>query len=88
MRVKAILNKDPGKRTEADIEVIINLIKEIEFFRTSDLPVRQEVADFLAAQTTKIAFNKYCIDCTKNRTSHFIVWTGTFVCRKCAQQHM
>ena len=61
---------------------------EIEFFKSSDLPVPEAVKTFLQEQTTKIAFNKYCIDCTKNRTSHFIVWTGTFVCRKCANQHL
>lgn len=37
---------------------------------------------------TKIAFNKYCIDCKKNITSHFHVFYGIFLCSGCADQHL
>lgn len=32
-------------------------------------------------------YNKYCIDCKKNQTSHCIVWLGVFVCEQCAALH-
>ena len=32
-------------------------------------------------------FNKYCIDCKKNQTTHAVIWIGAFVCGECAQQH-
>ena len=37
---------------------------------------------------TKNAFNKYCIDCKKNATTHAIIWLGTFVCESCANMHL
>jgi hypothetical protein len=33
-------------------------------------------------------FNKYCIDCKKNRTTHFLLWLGTFVCESCSINHL
>lgn len=32
-------------------------------------------------------FNKFCIDCKKNQTSHAILWLGSFVCKDCADEH-
>ena len=36
---------------------------------------------------TGTPFNKYCIDCKKKKTSHFLVWLGTYVCKNCAEEH-
>lgn len=36
---------------------------------------------------TSNAFNKYCIDCKKRKTTHFIVYLGIFVCLDCATDH-
>ena len=33
-------------------------------------------------------FNKYCIDCKRAKTTHFLVWIGTFVCGACANGHL
>ena len=33
-------------------------------------------------------YNKYCIDCKKNQTTHFLVWYGSFVCKSCAEEHV
>ena len=33
-------------------------------------------------------FNKYCIDCKKNKTTHFLVWLGSFVCEPCSVEHL
>lgn len=32
-------------------------------------------------------YNKYCIDCKKNQTTHAILWLGIFVCKNCADEH-
>ena len=61
--------------------------KEIQFFKSSVYPVAPEILEFLKKQTTGIAYNKYCIDCKQKKTTHFVVWTGTFVCEKCADLH-
>ena len=62
--------------------------EEIQFFKSSVYPVPPEVLEFLKKQTIGIAYNKYCIDCKQKKTTHFVVWTGTFVCQKCAEAHV
>jgi len=32
-------------------------------------------------------YNKYCIDCKKNQTTHALIWLGAFVCKDCAECH-
>jgi hypothetical protein len=32
-------------------------------------------------------FNKYCIDCKKNTSTHVLVNYGAFVCGRCAEVH-
>lgn len=61
--------------------------KEIKFFKSSDYPVASEVTAFLKKNTVGIAYNKFCIDCKMNKSTHFIVWTGTFVCGACGKIH-
>lgn len=45
------------------------------------------MTSFLKKNTVGIAYNKFCIDCKMNKSTHFIVWTGTFVCMSCAKVH-
>lgn len=33
-------------------------------------------------------FNKYCIDCKRNKTTHALVWLGIFVCESCSVKHL
>ena len=61
---------------------------EVVFFKTSEIPRPQEVNDFMKKIQTKNAFNKYCIDCKKNATTHALIWLGTFVCESCADMHL
>jgi len=61
---------------------------EIVFFKSSTLARPQAVSDFLKKTHSKIAFNKYCIDCKKNQTTHALIWLGTFVCESCANMHL
>ena len=44
--------------------------------------------DFLKKLHTKNAFNKCCIDCKKNATTHALIWLGIFVCESCANMHI
>lgn len=32
-------------------------------------------------------YNRYCVDCTKNESTHANVTFGTFICLSCANQH-
>lgn len=56
-------------------------------FKSSDLPVHPQIKEFLAKQMHGNPFNKYCIDCKKKKTSHFLVQYGLFVCQDCANVH-
>ncbi len=55
-------------------------------FKTSSLPQTEELKKFL---TDKLAnpYNKYCLDCKKNTTTHCIIWLGIFLCKDCAEMH-
>jgi recombinational DNA repair protein (RecF pathway) len=35
----------------------------------------------------KNAYNKYCIDCKKEQTTHVAIYLGTFICANCAELH-
>ena len=59
---------------------------EINFFKASDFPQAPELTEFLKQQMAN-PFNKYCIDCKKNQTTHALIWLGTFVCVHCAGIH-
>lgn len=61
---------------------------EVVFFKSSTLARSQTISDFLKKLHTKNAFNKYCIDCKKNATTHALIWLGTFVCETCANMHL
>ena len=32
-------------------------------------------------------YNRYCVDCTKNESTHANISFGTFICLSCANQH-
>jgi len=55
-------------------------------FKTSHLPQSEDLKKFL---TEKLAnpYNKYCLDCKKNTTTHCIIWLGIFLCKDCAEMH-
>jgi hypothetical protein len=60
---------------------------ESNIFKSSTIPIAQEIVDFLTKIMTGNPYNKYCIDCKKKRTSHFLVQYGLFVCEDCAHIH-
>lgn len=59
---------------------------EMNFFKASDFAQPPEVTQFLKDKMAD-PFNKYCIDCKKNLTSHALIHNGIFVCADCAALH-
>lgn len=59
---------------------------EVRFFKTSGTPQPPELKKFFEEKLA-IPYNKYCLDCKKNTTTHCIVWLGIFLCRDCAEIH-
>jgi len=52
---------------------LIDAQSESTIFKSSSLPVDPKIKEFLAMKMTGNAFNKYCIDCKKKRTTHFLI---------------
>ena len=61
--------------------------EESALFTSSQFPQHPELRKFLESKLSN-PYNKYCIDCKKNTTTHCIVWLGVFVCEQCAQHHL
>lgn len=57
------------------------------FFKTSGVKQHPKIREFLQKKMTGNAFNKFCLDCKKKKTSHFVVYMGIFVCMDCATHH-
>ena len=51
--------------------------------KTSTLNQPPELKKFLT-RLQKDPFNKYCVDCKKKKTTHVIIWLGSFVCKDCS----
>ena len=59
---------------------------EVVFFTSSSIAQPPALAEFLKEKLSN-PYNKYCLDCKKNQTTHAIVWLGVFVCKDCADLH-
>ena len=46
-----------------------------------------EQLELINALLVKDAFNTYCVDCGKGKSTHFNVTYGTFICEMCAKIH-
>ena len=60
----------------------------IKCVTSSQYPIPPELTDFLKKNMTGSPFNKYCIDCKRNKTTHALIWLGIFVCEGCSIQHL
>jgi hypothetical protein len=58
----------------------------VNVFKTSGHPQHEDLKKFLQEKLAN-PYNKYCLDCKKNLTTHCIVWLGVFVCKDCADLH-
>ena len=57
---------------------------ETAVFKTSDISQPPELKSFFTG-FLRDPFNKYCIDCKKNETTHAVIWLGILVCKECAE---
>ena len=57
------------------------------FFKTSEFQMHPKIKEFLTTKMKGNPFNKYCLDCKKKKTTHFLVEYGIFVCKDCAHLH-
>ena len=46
-----------------------------------------EQTQLIQSLLVKDAFNTFCIDCGKQKSTHFNVTFGTFICEACAKAH-
>lgn len=76
----------PVAPTDPGVAQMIDQSEDDNYFRASTLPQPPELQDFLKERLAN-PFNKYCIDCKKNQTTHCLVWLGVFVCADCAAIH-
>lgn len=50
----------------------------------ADYQQPKEVVEFFE-QVRSDPFNKFCIGCLENQTTHCILWIGALVCETCAE---
>mmetsp|Transcript_8612 Transcript_8612/g.13345 ORF Transcript_8612/g.13345 Transcript_8612/m.13345 type:complete len:93 (-) Transcript_8612:688-966(-) len=55
----------------------------VTFFTSSHIAQPAGLKEFFEEKLAH-PYNKYCIDCKKNQTTHAVVWLGAFVCEECA----
>lgn len=56
-------------------------------FATSQLPIDSHLTAYLT-ELLSDPYNKWCLDCKANRSTHAIVMFGIFVCEQCSIQHV
>ena len=56
-------------------------------FKSSSIPQAAEVKNYLTHLLNSDAYNKYCVDCHHNLSTHASITYGTFVCATCAHIH-
>ena len=59
---------------------------KISYFKTSGTAQPPELKAYLSEKLAN-PYNKYCLDCKKNTTTHFILWLGIYLCEGCAKNH-
>ena len=52
---------------------------------TSHIPIPHDLQTYLDDQL-QIPFNKFCVDCKREKSTHFVVVLGVFVCSDCSNQ--
>lgn len=74
----------------SEVEIKVAALEEepeaVKFFTTSGFEQQPELKAYFE-DILAIPYNKFCIDCQRNLTTHCIVWLGSFVCGDCAKEH-
>jgi len=58
-----------------------------QIFRSSTIPQPPELKDYLTNLLNTDAFNKFCVDCHHNLSTHASITYGIFICANCAEIH-
>lgn len=58
----------------------------VQTFKSSELDKPKEMHEYLLKRLED-PYNKYCIDCKRNTSTHCLVLYGAFVCANCANMH-
>ena len=53
-------------------------------FATSQLPIDSQLTAYLT-ELLQDPYNKWCLDCKMNLSTHAVVMYGTFVCEDCTK---
>lgn len=56
--------------------------------RTSTIPQPKEVTEYFEQKVLSDSYNKFCIGCLENQTTHVIIQLGCLVCETCALDHI
>lgn len=73
----------PGIRRQSTLEVNIHPT-DVELPKV-EMPA--PIRDYLQNLLTMDPYNKYCVDCHKNESTHASISFGTFICEQCASTH-
>jgi hypothetical protein len=60
----------------------LQAVQELNF----DQPT--ELKNLLQELLTRDTYNKFCIDCNRNESTHACITYGTFICDECAKVHI
>ena len=73
---------------------LTHTIEEVQFepinskiLKTSSLPISKEILEYLTKLVESDPYNKFCIDCFINKSTHAIITYGIFICKNCAAIH-
>ena len=82
------LEKESDEEEEIKNEFSNKVVKDVMIdepivaYQSSQLAIAPELTNYLKG-LLKEPFNKYCLDCKINLSTHAIVFFGTFVCYDC-----
>lgn len=62
-------------------------VEETKVCKSSDYPEHEEVYNYLKHLLTSDPYNKFCVDCHHNQSTHANISYGTFICASCAGIH-
>jgi hypothetical protein len=69
------------KKVQEDIKMRVPL------FITSTIPQAASLKEYLQTLLSTDPFNKFCVDCHHNQSTHASISYGTFICSSCADVH-
>jgi len=75
------IEEEKKEETQQQHQVIF-----VQTFKSSEQEKNKATLEYLEARLAD-PFNKYCIDCKVNLSTHVMVMYGAFMCGSCANAH-